>query len=100
MRARKQKGSVGVVGLGIMGGAFAKQLVGDGWHVVGFDIDQGRRKALARVGVEIATDVKALAEGVPIIITSLPSPEALDTVVADIVTAKVPPRVIIEASTF
>jgi 3-hydroxyisobutyrate dehydrogenase-like beta-hydroxyacid dehydrogenase len=100
MRARKQKGSVGVVGLGIMGGAFAKHLVGDGWHVVGFDIDPARRKALARIGVEIADDVKTLAETVPTIITSLPSPEALDAVVADIVAAKVPQRVIIEASTF
>jgi 3-hydroxyisobutyrate dehydrogenase-like beta-hydroxyacid dehydrogenase len=100
MRTRKQKGSVGVVGLGIMGGAFAKHLVGDGWHVVGFDIDPARRKALARIGVEIADDVKTLAETVPTIITSLPSPEALDAVVADIVAAKVPQRVIIEASTF
>jgi len=100
MRARKQKGSVGVVGLGIMGGAFAKHLVGDGWHVVGFDIDPARRKALARIGVEIADDVKTLAETVPTIITSLPSPEALDTVVGNIVAAKVPQRVIIEASTF
>src|SRR5215468_10080415 len=100
MRARKQKGSVGVVGLGIMGGAFAKHLVGDGWHVVGFDIDPTRRKALARIGVEIADDVKTLAETVPTIITSLPSPEALDTVVGNIVAAKVPQRVIIEASTF
>ena len=100
MRARKQKGSVGVVGLGIMGGAFAKHLVGDGWHVVGFDIDPARRKALARIGVEIADDVKTLAETVPTIITSLPSPEALDTVVGNIVAAKVPQRVIIESSTF
>jgi L-threonate 2-dehydrogenase len=100
MAARKQKGSVGVVGLGIMGGAFAKHLVGDGWHVVGFDIDPARRKALARIGVEIADDVKTLAERVPTIITSLPSPEALDAVVGNIVAAKVPQRVIIEASTF
>jgi L-threonate 2-dehydrogenase len=100
MRAGKQKGSVGVVGLGIMGGAFAKHLVEDGWHVVGFDVDPARRKALARTGVEIANDVRALAKEVPTIITSLPSPDALDTVAADIAAAKVSPRVIIEASTF
>jgi L-threonate 2-dehydrogenase len=100
MRAGKQKGSVGVVGLGIMGGAFAKHLVEDGWHVVGFDVDPARRKALARTGVEIANDVRALAKEVPTIITSLPSPDALDTVAANIAAAKVSPRVIIEASTF
>ena len=100
MRAGKQKGSVGVVGLGIMGGAFAKHLVEDGWHVVGFDVDPARRKALARAGVEIANDVRTLAKEVPTIITSLPSPDALDTVAADIAAAKVSPRVVIEASTF
>jgi 3-hydroxyisobutyrate dehydrogenase-like beta-hydroxyacid dehydrogenase len=96
----QKKGLVGVVGLGIMGGAFAKNLVEGGWRVVGFDVDSGRRKALARLGVEIAADTKALAAEAPTIITSLPSPEALDATVAEIIAAKVPQRVIIEASTF
>jgi L-threonate 2-dehydrogenase len=100
LAAEKRKGPVGVVGLGIMGGAFAKNLVEDGWHVVGFDVDPGRRKALARAGVEIVADTKALAAEVATIVTSLPSPQALDATVADIVAANVPQRVIIEASTF
>ena len=94
------KGKVGVVGLGIMGGAFAQNLVAAGWRVVGFDIDPARRRAMARAGVEIATDVKALAAAVPTIITSLPKPAALATTVKAIVGARVRPRVIIEASTF
>jgi putative dehydrogenase len=96
----RKKGSVGIIGLGIMGGAFAKNLVDDGWHVLGFDVDPARRKALARAGVEIAANTKALADEVPTMITSLPSPEALDRTVADIIAANVPQRVIIEASTF
>ena len=55
------KGKVGVVGLGIMGGAFAKNLVADGWRVMGYDIDPARRRAMARAGVEIAPDTKTLA---------------------------------------
>ena len=100
MSARKQKDTVGIVGLGIMGGAFATNLVADGWRVIGFDVDAGRRKVMARAGVEIASGTKALAQEAATIITSLPSPEALDAVVAEIVAAKLPPRVIIEASTF
>jgi L-threonate 2-dehydrogenase len=100
MAGRKTKGAVGIVGLGIMGGAFAKNLVAGGWRVVGYDIDAGRRKALAKAGVEVAKDIAALAAAVPTIITSLPSPHALDDVVAAIVKAKVPRRVVIEASTF
>jgi 3-hydroxyisobutyrate dehydrogenase-like beta-hydroxyacid dehydrogenase len=100
MAGRKTKGAVGIIGLGIMGGAFARNLVADGWRVVGYDIDAGRRKALAKVDVEVVKDIAALAAAVPTIITSLPSPRALDDVVAAIVKAKVPRRVVIEASTF
>src|SRR3977135_949982 len=94
------KGNVGVVGLGIMGGAFAQNLVKAGWRVVGYDIDPARRRAMAKAGVEIAPDAKALAAAVPTIITSLPKPDALDVTVKAIVDAGVRPRVIVEASTF
>jgi 3-hydroxyisobutyrate dehydrogenase-like beta-hydroxyacid dehydrogenase len=91
---------VGVVGLGIMGGAFAQNLVKAGWHVVGYDIDPARRRAMAKVGVEIAADAKGVAAETPTIITSLPKPAALDATVKAIVGARVRPRVIVEASTF
>jgi 3-hydroxyisobutyrate dehydrogenase-like beta-hydroxyacid dehydrogenase len=55
---------------------------------------------MARAGVEIADDAKALAAEVDTIITSLPKPAALDATVTAIVNARVRPRVIIEASTF
>ena len=91
---------VGVVGLGIMGGAFAHNLAKAGWRVVGFDIDPARNRAMARAGVHIASDVAALAREAPTIITSLPKPAALDATVRAIVKAGVSPRLIVEASTF
>jgi L-threonate 2-dehydrogenase len=101
MAARKRKrGTVGIVGLGIMGGSFAKNLLASGWRVVGFDTDPGRRRALARAGVEIARDAAAVAAAVPVIITSLPNPKALHDTVAAIAAAKIKRRVIVEASTF
>src|SRR5438067_1107219 len=96
----KAKGTVGIVGLGIMGGAFAKHLVDAGWRVIGYDIDKARCRALTRAGVEIAKDVSALATAAPVIITSLPSPAALEETVAAIVGANVKPRVLAEMSTF
>jgi prephenate dehydrogenase len=62
------------VGLGIMGGAFARNLVAAGWRVVGYDIDAARRRAMARAGIEIAEDAKTLAAEARTIITSLPKP--------------------------
>ena len=94
------KRKVGVVGLGIMGGAFAQNLVKAGWHVVGYDIDPARRRAMAKAGVEIVPGAQTLATEAPTIITSLPKPAALDATVKAIVEAHVGPRVIVEASTF
>jgi putative dehydrogenase len=100
MGTASKKGTVGVVGLGIMGGAFAKNLVADGWRVVGHDIAPARRRALAEAGVEIAADTGALARKARTIIVSLPDPAALKATVAAIVGARVRPLVIIEAGTF
>ena len=91
---------VGVVGLGIMGGAFAENLINAGWDVIGFDIDPARCRIMARKGVEIAPDAQALAGKAPIIITSLPKPAALAETVRAILDANVRPRIIVEASTF
>ena len=87
MGTAKKKGIVGVVGLGIMGGAFAKNLVAAGWRVIGYDIDPARRRALAKAGVEIAPDTRHLAGTVRTIITSLPKPAALEATVAAIAVA-------------
>jgi len=95
-----RKKAVGVVGLGIMGGALARNLTDAGWHVVGFDVDRARCRALARAGVEIAPDVATLAAKVPTIITSLPTPSALDATVGALTAARLPPKAIVEASTF
>ncbi len=98
--ASRKKGVVGVIGLGIMGGAFAQNLVAAGWRVVGYDSDAARRRVLARAGVEIAADAADVANKARDIITSLPTPAALAATAAAIAKAKVPRRVIIEASTF
>src|ERR1700681_5085067 len=50
------KGAVGIVGLGIMGGAFAQNLVAAGWRVIGYDIAPARRRAMARLRGESAAD--------------------------------------------
>jgi putative dehydrogenase len=100
MAAAKTAGVVGVIGLGIMGGAFARNLAAGGWRVIGYDTDAKRRRELARAGVEIADGAAALATEVPVLITSLPHPQALHMTVNDIVAARLPRRIVIEAGTF
>jgi putative dehydrogenase len=95
----KAKGTVGIVGLGIMGGAFAQNLINGGWRVIGYDIDVKRRRALARAGVEIAKDVEDLAGRTPTIIISLPNSSALAATAAAIASARARRRVVVEMST-
>ena len=100
MAARRRKGTVGVIGLGIMGGAFAKNLVKAGWHVVGYDTNAARRREAKRAGVEIAQNAVQLAAAVPTILTSLPKPEALADTVRKIAAAKLKRKLLVEMSTF
>ena len=84
--ASKKKGVVGIVGLGIMGGAFAENLLAAGWHVVGYDVSAGApaRACPGRASRWQPTRL-ILAREAPVIITSLPKPSALAATVAAIV---------------
>jgi 3-hydroxyisobutyrate dehydrogenase/glyoxylate/succinic semialdehyde reductase len=91
--------TVGIVGLGIMGGAIARNLVDRGWRVIGFDTDAARRAELALARVTIAGDVAQLARDAPIIMTSLPSPSAVEEVAQKIAYSGQSPRIVVELST-
>jgi 3-hydroxyisobutyrate dehydrogenase-like beta-hydroxyacid dehydrogenase len=98
--ARKKKGTVGVIGLGIMGGAFAGNLAKAGWRVVGYDVSAARRREARAEGVEIAANAAEVAAQVPTVLTSLPKPQALMEVAREIVAAKLKRKLIVEMSTF
>ena len=100
VRARRAKGIIGVIGLGIMGGAFAKNLAAAGWRVVGYDISAARRREAQRAGVTIAKNAADVAAQVPTILTSLPHPRALMETARKIAAAKLPSKVLVEMSTF
>ena len=70
--------TVGVIGLGIMGGAIARNLVRDGVRVVGFDLDPDRSTEAQEAGVTIVKSAGAVGSAADCALTSLPSPEALD----------------------
>jgi L-threonate 2-dehydrogenase len=91
--------TVGIVGLGIMGGAIARNLVDRGWSVIGFDTDAARRTEFAGASVTIAGDVGQVAREAPIIMTSLPNPKAVEDVAQAIANAGQPPRIVVELST-
>ena len=91
--------TVGIVGLGIMGGAIARNLVDRGWRVIGYDIDAARRNELAQAGVMIAGNAGQVARDAPIILTSLPSATAVDQVAREIADSGESRRIVVELST-
>jgi L-threonate 2-dehydrogenase len=97
---RAKKDVVGIVGLGIMGGAFAQNLITAGWHVIGYDVAPARRRAMAKHGVEIAASAVEVAQRARRVITSLPKPSALLDTARAIAKAGLPRCIIVEMSTF
>src|ERR1700751_3880286 len=97
---REKKDIVGIIWLGMMGGAFAQNLIAAGWQVIGYDIAPPRRRAMAKLGVDISENIEDLARRARTVITSLPKPAALVETATAIAKAGLPRRVIVEMSTF
>ena len=74
--------TVGIVGLGRMGSAMAKSLIGAGFRVVGRDTDPARADALAAMGGRALGSPRAVAEAADCVLTSLPTIAAFEAVTA------------------
>ena len=102
MNAAAAKGQVGIIGLGIMGGAIAKNLSAAGWQVIGHDIDASAlRRGEGRRRRDRGRRGRGRRPRPTNILVSLPKPEALtDNRRRRSSRAKLPRRVIAELSTF
>lgn len=74
--------TIGLIGLGIMGSAMAKNLIQAGFRVVGHDLLSEKRDAFVTGGGEAASSASEVAETSGIIITSLPSVAAFHDVIS------------------
>lgn len=93
---------VGVIGIGIMGSAIARNLLAAGSAVVGYDIDERRLALLGGAGLKPARSPAETAAGADLVLTSLPSAAALDATVSGpngLVAAARPGLVLAELST-
>ena len=93
---------VGIVGIGIMGTAMMRNLVTDGFEVVGYDIAEQAMARLAKAGGITAASPRDVAEKADIVITSVPSVDAFEQVIAGqggIVSSNGKGQIVIECST-
>jgi 3-hydroxyisobutyrate dehydrogenase-like beta-hydroxyacid dehydrogenase len=72
---------IGMIGVGIMGSAMSANLLKAGYAVIGYDVDSQQLDALVRKGGSEVGSCREVAEQADVIITSLPSAEALQQVV-------------------
>ena len=90
---------IGVIGLGIMGSAIARNLVRAGFAVSGFDTDPTRLAALAADGGTAAPDAATVAAASDVVLTSLPSISALEATVAALVATRREGQIVCELGT-
>jgi putative dehydrogenase len=91
---------VGVIGVGIMGSAMVRHLVAAGYRVLGHDVDARAMASLVALGGQAAGSAAEVAAVCPVVLTSLPSVAALESVVEALVARPGAARVLAETSTF
>ncbi len=91
--------SVGMIGLGIMGSAMSANLIRTGFKVVGFDVLAPRRDALRKAGGTPVKTCREVAQNCEIIVTSLPSSEALLDTATQFADSPRDRKIVIETST-
>jgi 3-hydroxyisobutyrate dehydrogenase len=74
--------AIGVIGLGNMGRGMALTLKRAGYRVLGFDVMEPVRAALAAEGIETEATIGGVMETAEIVILSLPTAEIVESVVA------------------
>lgn len=70
--------TVGVIGLGRMGGNVAAHLAEAGFEVCGFDVAGETRAAAREDGISVEESPRDVAAGSDVVLTSLPSPTAVE----------------------
>jgi putative dehydrogenase len=91
--------TVGVIGLGIMGSAMAANLVRSGFRVIGHDLLPQARRGFVRSGGVAARSNSDVARRAPIVITSLPSVAAMESVAEDLAAVRRRGLIVVETST-
>jgi L-threonate 2-dehydrogenase len=93
------KNTVGFIGLGIMGGSMAKNLVCNGFTVVGYDPSETASHALALNGGKPLASIDEVIESASCVVTSLATVAVFKSVMSRIAELKCDGKTVIEVST-
>ena len=91
--------AVGMIGLGIMGSAMSGNLIRAGFKVLGYDVLPRRREEHRKAGGTAARNCRDVAKRCDIVVTSLPSSDALLDTAAELSELSRANQIVIETST-
>jgi putative dehydrogenase len=90
---------VGMIGLGIMGSAMSVNLLRAGFKVLGYDVLPPRRNEHRKAGGNAARNCREVAKRCDVVVTSLPSSQALLDTAAEFSKSSRKGQIVIETST-
>jgi 3-hydroxyisobutyrate dehydrogenase-like beta-hydroxyacid dehydrogenase len=91
--------AVGMIGLGLLGGALAERFLRAGLAVTGFDIAEDRRRALADLGGEPADSAASVIAGHNTVVLSLPTSDVVEAVLTEVSHQLRPGQFIVDTTT-
>jgi L-threonate 2-dehydrogenase len=94
-----ESNAIGMIGLGIMGSAMSGNLIRAGFKVLGYDVLPQRLAEHRKAGGAAARNCREVARRCDIIVTSLPSSDALLKTAAELSKSSRANQIIIETST-
>jgi 3-hydroxyisobutyrate dehydrogenase-like beta-hydroxyacid dehydrogenase len=94
-----ESNAIGMIGLGIMGSAMSSNLIRAGFKVFGYDVLPRRREEHRKAGGSVAHNCSEVAKRCNILVTSLPSADALLETAAELAKSSRANQIVIETST-
>lgn len=92
--------SIGIIGLGIMGSAYAKHLLAAGEVVLGVDPSEDARERLDSMGGKAIPEIGERLSECELVILSLADPDVLHSVCRDLAGVMSAGRIVVETGTF
>lgn len=90
---------IGMIGLGIMGSAMSVNLMKAGFRVLGYDVLPRQRAAHRKSGGSVARNCRDIGRRCAVVVTSLPSSQALLKTAAELAKSARKGQIVIETST-
>ncbi|HUO47025.1 MAG TPA: NAD(P)-dependent oxidoreductase [Acidimicrobiia bacterium] len=90
---------VGIIGLGIMGGAMARNLLTDGVEVIGYDVAPAASQRWEEAGGGLASSIAEVTTKAPVVVTSVATTKAFREVMESIAASASQGLIVLDAST-